>query len=69
MIDTPDYLLNQWAVLELHKVSHIDAEKRITVLNYERDLEIEEQIKQKIHYANEYYVTYINQLNNKQNGQ
>ena len=69
MIDTPDYLLNQWAVLELHKVSHIDAEKRITVLNYERDLEMEEQIKQKIHYANEYYVTYINQLNNKKNGQ
>ncbi len=69
MIDTPDYLLNQWSVLEIHKVGHIDPEKRITVLTFERDKDKEDEIKQKIHYANEYYVTYINKLNNKKNGQ
>ena len=65
MIDTPDYLLNQWAVLELHKVSHIAPEKRITTLLFTRDLELEEEIKVRLHHCTEYYVKYINQLSNK----
>ena len=65
MVSTDPSLLNEWENLSLHKVDHIDASKRITTLSFERDLELEEEIKVRLHYCTEYYVKYINQLNNK----
>ena len=65
MVTTHPSLLNEWENLSLHQVDHIDASKRITTITYERDLELEEEIKVRLHYCTEYYVKYINQLNNK----
>jgi hypothetical protein len=38
---------------------------RVTVLRYERDEEIEDLIREKLIYCNEYYSKYVNELNNK----
>ena len=65
MVTTHPSLLNEWENLSLHQVDHIDASKRITTLSFERDLELEEEIKVRLHHCTEYYVKYINQLNNK----
>jgi hypothetical protein len=65
MVSTQADLLNQYENLSLHRVDHIPAEKRITTISYERDLELEEDIKVRLHYCSEYYAKYINQLNNK----
>jgi hypothetical protein len=66
MIDTDDTLLNDWDNRFIHKVSHIDPAKRITVLRFaffgEHHID---QMKEKLIAANEYYSQYINQLNNK----
>jgi hypothetical protein len=66
MIDTDDLLLNDWDNRSIHKVSHIDPAKRITVLKYDvhGDHYIDE-MKEKLTAASEYYSQYINQLNNK----
>jgi hypothetical protein len=61
-----DLLINEWENLSLHQSrSYRPAEKRITTLPIERDLELEEEIKVRLHHCTEYYVKYINQLNNK----
>jgi hypothetical protein len=65
MVTTDPNLLNEWENLSLHQVDHIAPEKRITTLLFTRDLELEEEIKVRLHHCTEYYVTYINQLNNK----
>ncbi len=65
MVSTHPSLLNEWENLSLHQVDHIAPEKRITTLLFSRDLELEEEIKVRLHHCTEYYVTYINRLNNK----
>ncbi len=65
MVSTHPSLLNEWENLSLHQVDHIAPEKRITTLLFSRDLELEEEIKVRLHHCTEYYVKYINQLNNK----
>ena len=65
MVTTKDEFLNQWEQIDLHRVDHIAPEKRITSVIYERDLEKEELIREKLIFANEYYSQYINQLNTK----
>ena len=61
-----DYgLLNQWDNMSLHRVDHIDAAKRITVIRYERDIELELAMLERLRHASEFYVQYINKLNNK----
>ena len=65
LVTTKDDLLNQWEQIDLHRVDHIAPEKRITSVIYERDLEKEELIREKLIFANEYYSQYINQLNSK----
>jgi hypothetical protein len=65
MVTTKDEFLNQWEQIDLHRVDHIAPEKRITSVIYERDLEKEELIREKLIFANEYYAQYINQLNLK----
>ena len=63
MIDTDDFLLSDWDNKSIHKVSHIDARKRITVLGYERNTLIEESIRERLTACTEYYNQYIEQLN------
>jgi hypothetical protein len=58
-------LLNQWDNMSLHRVDHIDAAKRITVIRYERDIELELAMLERLRHASEFYVQYINKLNNK----
>jgi hypothetical protein len=65
MCTTPDELLTEWDNLSIHRVDHIDPAKRITVLRYERDLAIEEQIKERLRACSEYYAQYVNELNSK----
>lgn len=65
MVTTKDEFLNQWEQIDLHRVDHIAPEKRITSVIYERDLEKEELIREKLIFANEYYSQYINELNSK----
>jgi hypothetical protein len=65
MVSTHPSLLNEWENLSLHQVDHIAPEKRITTLLFTRDIELEEEIKERLHHCTEYYVKYINQLNNK----
>jgi hypothetical protein len=65
MIDTDDTLLGDWDNRSIHKVSHIDPAKRITVLKYSINLDYIDEMKEKLTAASEYYSQYINQLNNK----
>ena len=58
-------LLNQWDNMSLHRVDHIDAAKRITVIRYERDIELELAMLERLRHASEFYVQYVNKLNNK----
>ena len=65
MYTTHDDLLNEWDNLSIHRVNHIPMHHRVTVLRYERDEEIEDLIREKLIYCNEYYSKYVNELNNK----
>lgn len=65
MYTTPDELLTEWDNLSIHRVDHIPMSHRVTVLSYERDIEKEEDIRERLIYCNEYYSKYINELNNK----
>ena len=65
MIDTDDVLLGDWDNRTIHKVSHIDPAKRITVLRYAMLDEYIDQMREKLTAANEYYSQYMQQLNNK----
>jgi hypothetical protein len=65
MIDTDDDLLSDLDNKEIHKVSHIDPTKRITVVQYERDGVLEELMLSRLRDASEFYSQYMQQLNNK----
>ena len=65
MIDTDDELLSDWDNKDIHKVSHIDPTKRITVVQYERDGVLEELMLSRLRDASEFYSQYMQQLNNK----
>lgn len=58
-------LLSPWDNLSLHRVDHIDPAKRITVVRYQRDLELELDMLTKLRYASEYYAQVMNELVNK----
>lgn len=65
MIDTDDDLLTDWDNIDIHKVSHIDPTKRITVIQYDRDDVLEELMLSRLRDASEFYSQYMQQLNNK----
>lgn len=65
MISTPDDLLKDWDNTEIHKVDHIAEQFRLTIIDYERDLAKEEEIKNQCKFAQEYYSDYIAELKNK----
>lgn len=54
LVDTPEHLIG-YEQRELHIVSHIEPEKRVKSFVYERDLEKEERIKQRVEQLREYY--------------
>lgn len=65
MVTTWDEYLNEWENIQLHRVDHIDPEKRITVLSWVRDEDKEIQMIERLKLASEYYDEYYQQLVNK----
>jgi hypothetical protein len=65
MVTTWDEYLNEWENLQLHRVDHIDPEKRITVLCWDRDEDKEIQMIERLKQASEYYEQYFQQLKDK----
>jgi hypothetical protein len=65
MVTTWDEYLNEWENLQLHRVDHIDPEKRITVLWWDRDEDKEIQMIERLKQASEYYDEYFQQLKDK----
>ena len=65
MVTTRDEFLNEYENLQLHRVDHIDPEKRITALWYDRDEDIEAKMVARLKEASELYHEYYEQLNNK----
>lgn len=61
LVDTPDDLIG-YERPELHRVSHIDDRLRVTVIDYQRDLEKEAQIIAKVQAARVYYASVIEQF-------
>jgi len=58
MVDTPDDLIG-YERPELHRVSHIDDRLRVTVWDFERDMDKEALIVAKVKAAREYYAQII----------
>lgn len=54
LVDTPDHLIG-YEDPAVHKVSHIDPRMRITMVEYQRDMELEEKMKIKCAAAQEYF--------------
>ena len=65
LVTTDPDLLSSFDDRELHQVDHIPADKRITVLKYDRDILIETEIMERLQLCSEYYDNYMQQLNNK----
>lgn len=65
MVTTDPDLLSAYDNHELHQVDHIPADKRITVVSYERDILLEAEIMERLKMCSEYYDQYMQQLNNK----
>lgn len=54
LVDTPDSLIG-YEDPAVHKVSHIDPRMRVTMVEYQRDAELEDKIKVKCAAAQEYF--------------
>lgn len=65
MVDTPDSLLDYEPNLDIHHVSHIEPELRVTTLGFDRCEEKEELIKYKVKEARKYAVWYHGQIEKK----
>jgi hypothetical protein len=65
MVTTDPDLLSAYDNHALHQVDHIPADKRITVLEYERDILVEAEIMERLKICSEYYDNYMQLLNNK----
>ena len=65
LVETPEELLQYETNLTPHLVEGIDADLRVTVKKFERDLEIENQIVERIESCNEYAKEYTNKIINK----
>lgn len=58
MLDTPDDLI-RYEQRELHEVSHIDPEMRITSITYKRDLALEKKLDAKCKVAHDYLLNLV----------
>jgi hypothetical protein len=65
MISTDKDLLSDWDNKSIHQVDHIEPAKRITVLKYERNVEKEEFMNEKLVHASMFYAMCIAELNDK----
>lgn len=66
LVDTPDELLSDFDNEDIHKVNHIEPNKRISCSQiFKRDKGIEMQMKSVYDSANEYYQEVMNELKNK----
>ena len=61
LVDTPEDLIG-WELPELHYVSHIAPELRLTLVHYTRDTSLEEKIKARCEAANKYLDLVMNQI-------
>ena len=48
LMDTPEKLIPKWENKQLHQMSHLNINLRITTVEYKRDLQKEQQIIQRI---------------------
>lgn len=62
LVTTDPDLLSSFDNHELHQVDHIPADKRITVLKYDRDILVEAEIMERLAICSEYYKNYYQQL-------
>jgi hypothetical protein len=65
MVTTDPDLLSAYENHALHQVDHIPADKRITVVSYERDILLEAEIMERLKICSEYYDQYMQLLINK----
>lgn len=65
MVTTDPDLLSAYENHALHQVDHIPADKRITVVLYERDILLEAEIMERLKMCSEYYDQYMQLLINK----
>lgn len=54
LTDTPDELIPRWEQQELHKVSHLDPQLRVTKIVYKRDAKLENKLIRKCKEAQKY---------------
>jgi hypothetical protein len=62
LVTTDASLLSLFDNHDLHQVDHIPADKRITVLQYDRDILVEAEIMERLAICSEYYENYYKQL-------
>ena len=62
LVDTPQHLLSAFDDYNKHEVSHIDAELRVTTLDFTRDTEKEQKIIDKVTECRRYAAYYRNKL-------
>lgn len=66
MVNTPDELI-KFEQEELHYVDHIDEALRVTVVPYERDMELEAKIVSKVRTARQYLDRIVNEIKRQHN--
>ena len=66
MVNTPDELI-KFEQEELHYVDHIDEALRVTVVRYERDMELEAKIVSKVRAARQYLDRIVNEIKRQHN--
>jgi hypothetical protein len=57
--------LKPWDNLELHDVDNIPESRRVTTVWFERDAQLENEIKERYKLANSYYLERLSELLNK----
>jgi hypothetical protein len=65
MVSTDSELLTPWDNQSIHQVDHIAPQFRVTAVKYERNEEVEAGMIEKLKAAQDYYVNYVNELNEK----
>jgi len=63
MLSTPEDLM-RYEQPELHQVDHIDEAMRLTIVPYERDMDIEAKIVQKVEAAQKYFNEVVDLIGN-----
>ena len=66
MVSTPDYLLKDWYNYKIHKVDKFDPALRVTTISFERDVEKEQLIMERVIECGKFYIEYRDSILNKQ---